>query len=90
MAWNQSLLTITVQAEGTSMPDAKSQLMGIATVENDTIEIVEFSTPVSFRIRNRFAGRLANLKGATQVTADSQQLERELSVLFKKTNARAA
>lgn len=73
------------------MPDAKSQLVGYADIESDAIaEIVTISTPIHFRITNRFAGRLAKIQNATEMMADSRQLKRELTTLVKKSAARAA
>ena len=85
------MLTETVKAEGTSMPDVQSLIVGIATIEDDAItNITEFSNPVSFRISNRFAGRLATLPSATKMTADSHRLQRELASLLQSTKAKAA
>ena len=73
------------------MPDVHSHVIGIANVETDEItDIVAFTTPVSFRISKRFAGRLASLEGSTEVIADTHHLRRELAALLQKTKARAA
>lgn len=73
------------------MPDAKSQLVGYANVENDSItEVVSISTPIHFRITSRFAGRLAKTYRAAEMNADSRQLQRELESLVKQATARAA
>mgnify|MGYP000064813910 CR=1 FL=1 len=73
------------------MPDAKSHIVGIATLENDTIvEIVEFTHPVGLRISNRFAGRLAAHRSDIEMMADGRQLERELAALLQRTKSRAA
>ena len=86
-----SLINNHVKAEGKSMPDAQSQIVGIATVREDSIvDVLQFSQPLRFQIPSNYAGRLANRNSVTELTANRERLKSELAVLFHKCRNRAA